>query len=151
MIVNPNGNKGETGMLIKWKLTWTESAVSALVAAALMAPLASGAALAQVEEIVVVAQKRSQNIQDVPIAITAITSKALQQSVPEAAAMDLGMVTPGLQTQQVVAGYVARIRGIGQTDTTPGNESSVSIYVDGVYEPGSTAGALLGLSNIDRG
>ncbi len=84
------------------------------------------------EEIVVTAQKRRENLQDVPIAVTAITGEALQNS-GVGSTIDLGLVTPGL-TYAVESGYVlAHVRGVGTTANGSGLENSVATYVDGVY------------------
>ena len=86
------------------------------------------------EEITVTAQKRVQNIMDVPIAVTAVTGAeieasglfdvfALQQNVP-------GLIVG--QSQTATTSNFA-IRGIGSTSNNFGVESSVGLYVDGVY------------------
>lgn len=109
----------------------------------------SAPALAQIEEVIVTAQKRSENLQRVPISISALTSDALESFGVEHSPLELQFVTPGLQTTQVVSGFAPRIRGVGSTDSTPGNENSVSVYVDGVYIPGPANG-LISLSNTER-
>lgn len=137
-----------------------ESEISGMVLAgvlgsALLLPVVAGNALAQtregygIEEIVVVAQKRAENLQSVPISVAAMTAQTLAKYGVDNSPLDLQMVTPGLQTTQVVSGFAPRIRAIGSTDSTPGNESSVSVYVDGVYIPGPASG-LVSLSNIER-
>jgi outer membrane receptor protein involved in Fe transport len=70
------------------------------------------------EEIVVVAQKREQNIMDVPVAVF-----DLQQNVP-------GLIVGRSQTA-TTSNFA--IRGIGSTSNNFGVESSVGLYVDGVY------------------
>ena len=86
------------------------------------------------EEIVVVAQKREQNIMDVPVAITAVTGAQIEASGIKDM-YDLQLNVPGL----IVAGSQTTttsnfsIRGIGSTSNNFGVESSVGLYVDGVY------------------
>jgi len=104
---------------------------------------------AQLEEVVVTAQKRTESLQSVPISVTALTENALESYGLDRTPLDLDMAVPGLQTTQVVQAFEPRIRGIGTTDATPANESAVSVYVDGVYVPGSASG-MLSLADIER-
>jgi iron complex outermembrane receptor protein len=106
----------------------------------------SGAGLA---EIVVTAQKRSENLQNVPIAITALGAKQLAVAQINTTA-DLKAVTPGLAFNTALGGFgQPRIRGVGTTTTGPGIENPVATYVDGVYI-GSAAGTLFSLNDVDQ-
>jgi iron complex outermembrane receptor protein len=101
------------------------------------------------DEIVVTAQKRQENLQDVPIAVTALTGGALAQ-VGVADTFDLKSVVPSLNFSTAVGGFgLPRIRGIGSTGTGPGIENPVAIYIDGVYISSST-GALTSLSDVEQ-
>ena len=85
--------------------------------------------------IVVTAQKKSQDLQDVPIAITAFDGEALETN-RIAGAEDLGKVTPGVYVTPNPAdpnGVRLNIRGIGTFDPQIGQDSRVALYVDGVY------------------
>jgi iron complex outermembrane receptor protein len=110
-------------------------AVSAAFAAA--QALAADASNAPVlEEIIVTAEKRSQNLQDVPISVVAISS----QQIKDAGITDirnLAILTPGLTvtSEGNEAITTARIRGIGTVGDNPGLESSVGVNIDGVYRP----------------
>src|SRR5210317_2295880 len=86
------------------------------------------------EEIVVVAQKREQNIMDVPVAITAVTGAQLQDSGIKDM-IDMQVNVPGLIVggSQTTTTSNFSIRGIGSTSNNFGVESSVGLYVDGVY------------------
>ena len=87
------------------------------------------------EEIVVTAQKREQNLQDVGISITAIQSKDLRD-LGIVNTMALGAALPGLQLNAASGGnYGAQltIRGVANTDFSPHQESPNSMYVDEVY------------------
>lgn len=103
----------------------------------LAALLAAGAAHAQtteIEEVVVTAQKRAENLQDVPIAITAMTGETLRnQRVGNL--LGLSGLSPGLQikTDDNAANPRIFIRGVGVNDFNPSTASAVGIYVDGVY------------------
>ena len=86
------------------------------------------------EEITVVAQKREQNIMDVPVAITAITGAQIEESGIKDM-VDLQQNVPGLIVggSQTTTTSNFSIRGIGSTSNNFGVESSVGLYVDGVY------------------
>lgn len=102
----------------------------------------------RLEEITVTAQKRSQNLQQVPVAISAITSESLSaQGV--ATTTELSVVVPGLNITQQLASIAPIIRGVGNYNAAPGAEGAVATYVDGVYQP-DAYGAILSLSNIER-
>ncbi len=106
----------------------------ASAAAAQQAPAAAPAVSAGVEDIVVTAQKRSENLQEVPIAITAITAEALKNKRVENL-LGLSGLAPGLQikTDDNAANPRIFIRGVGVNDFNPSTNSAVGIYVDGVY------------------
>ncbi|WP_375402972.1 TonB-dependent receptor [uncultured Sphingomonas sp.] len=84
------------------------------------------------EEIVVTAQKRDENLQRVPIAITALPAARLE-SVGVTTTQNLAAALPGLQLLNVLNQLSPRIRGIGSSFASPGLESPVATYVDGVY------------------
>jgi iron complex outermembrane receptor protein len=110
-------------------------AISAALAGA--EALAADASTAPVlDEIVVTAQKRSENLQDVPISVVAISA----QQIKDAGITDirnLAILTPGLTvtSEGNEAITTARIRGIGTVGDNPGLESSVGVNIDGVYRP----------------
>jgi outer membrane receptor protein involved in Fe transport len=102
----------------------------------------------QLQEVVVTAQRRSENLQNVPIAVTAVTAAKLEAAGVGSTA-GLANVTPAL-TFSDVAGFVEpRIRGIGNASAGPAVENEVSTYIDGVYIASAPA-SLLSLSNIQR-
>ncbi|HWM65020.1 MAG TPA: TonB-dependent receptor plug domain-containing protein [Steroidobacteraceae bacterium] len=96
------------------------------------------------QEIVVTAERRSENLQDVPIAITAVSGDALDRAGATSITA-LADVTPGLQMQTTQGSVAPRIRGVGSD--LPNVENSVAIYVDGVYIASPSA-SLLSLNNI---
>ena len=71
--------------------------------------LAQGVAL---EEIIVTAQKRSENVQDVPISISAFSANELLKA-GVTSYNDIGMVTPGLETTRQIGSATPFLRGIG--------------------------------------
>src|SRR6202142_3555861 len=101
-------------------------------------------------EIVVTAQKREQNLQDVPISVMAISGQQLK----DAGITDiknLTVLTPGMTTTSTTSENVTtvRIRGIGTVGDNPGLESSVGVVIDGVYRPRNGVG-FGNLGEIDR-
>ncbi|MDB5675772.1 MAG: TonB-dependent receptor, partial [Sphingomonas bacterium] len=87
-----------------------------------------------VADIIVTAQKRSENLQDVPIAITAITGQSLRDGrIDDLVA--LSGHAPGLQikSDDNAANPRIFIRGVGVNDFNPSTASAVGIYVDGAY------------------
>ncbi|MFC6977432.1 TonB-dependent receptor plug domain-containing protein [Microbulbifer taiwanensis] len=88
----------------------------------------------ELEEVVVTAQKREQNLQDVPVAVTAVSGEQLQEAVIKDI-FDLQTNTPGLVAGQNQTNTTSNfaIRGIGTSGQNFGLESSVGLYVDGIY------------------
>lgn len=125
-----------------------QAATPAPAQAARQAP-ASG-----IEDVVVTAQKRNEDVQDVPIAISAFTSKALQEravnDVSQLSALSpnvqLDASTPFSGSSAVLSAY---IRGIGSNDFAFNIDPGVGTYVDGVYL-GRSIGANQNLLDVDR-
>lgn len=92
-------------------------------------------------EIVVTAQKREQRLQDVPVAVSALSGETLSK-VGADQTEALTSLVPGLNLNNSVAGFRPFLRGVGTATAAPGNENSVSIYVDNVYMTVMSAGAL---------
>ena len=86
------------------------------------------------EEIIVTAQKRSESLMDVPVAVTAVNREALQ-AAGIADTGDIKFVTPGLVFDELNGFPLYYIRGIGADFTQPGVNGSVAIYMDGVFQP----------------
>jgi outer membrane receptor protein involved in Fe transport len=88
------------------------------------------------EEIIVTAEKRSENLQDVPISVVAINAQQVQDA-GITNIRNLAILTPGLTvtSEGNEAITTARIRGIGTVGDNPGLESSVGVNIDGVYRP----------------
>ncbi|MBB34967.1 MAG: hypothetical protein CME88_02160 [Hirschia sp.] len=98
--------------------------------------------------IIVTANKRSESQQDVPIAITAQTSAALDLKGIEGTT-DLAFTVPNLTMTMEAISMTTFIRGVGQPGATSGQEQSVAFYVDGVYNPSPTTN-IQGFNNVER-
>jgi iron complex outermembrane receptor protein len=115
-------------------------AISGAVAAGL-SWAADTASQPTLTEIIVTAQKREQNIQDVPISVIALSAQQLKEGgVTDI--KNLQALVPGLTVTSTTSENVttARIRGIGTVGDNPGLESSVGIVIDGVYRPRNGVG-----------
>jgi iron complex outermembrane receptor protein len=144
---------GEAMRLLKSRLVASSMLVSGLVLPAI-ALAAEPPAGSTVEEVVVTAQKTTENIQKVPIAITAVTAKALQEkgindvaklsNIAPNVSLDAG--TPFSGSDTVLSAY---IRGIGQDDFAFNLDPGVGVYVDGVYLARSV-GANTTMLDVDR-
>ena len=104
------------------------------------------------DEIVVTATFRQTNLQDTPIAITAVNSAMLeargQTDITQVAAQAPN-VTLRPQPQNGGSGLIAFIRGVGQTDFNYALDPGVGVYIDDVYIP-TLSSSLLELIDLDR-
>jgi iron complex outermembrane receptor protein len=100
------------------------------------------------EEIVVTATRRAENLQNVPIAVTSLNETQLER-IGISDTLDVAQVTPGLQLRQSAGEILPSIRGIGSQVFGPGVENPVAVYVDGVYLESSPS-LNTSLANIDR-
>src|SRR6185312_11061264 len=100
----------------------------------------------EIGEIVVTATRMATNLQDTPIAITAVTAEALEERGVTGVS-ELTSLVPNAQFRRTQGafgpGVSASIRGVGQADTSLAVEPAVAFYLDDVYYP-----LLLG-SNFD--
>jgi len=122
--------------------------------AALLVGGTSPAQEREIQEITVTAQRRAENIQDVPIAVTALTSQVLEQK----GVNDVSQITnyipnvvidnnaPFAGSTSVLSAY---IRGIGQNDFAFNFDPGVGVYVDGVFYA-RTVGANVDLLDVER-
>ena len=109
---------------------------------------------AQIEEIVVTAQKREENLQDTPIAITAFTEEALEGRMINDISK-LADFTPNVifDTTAPISGLsngaAVFIRGVGQLDFGLTTDPGVGTYIDGVYSS-RAVGGVLDVVDIER-
>ena len=106
------------------------TAVTLLAGLVLALPLYA----AVIEEVVVTAQKREQNAQDVGIAISAVTGEQMRQ-LGYTNAQQVTALAPGVHTVQPngEANNAIAMRGVAANDFTTNVESPVAIYLDEVY------------------
>jgi iron complex outermembrane receptor protein len=116
-------------------------ALAGAAAAQSEAPAAPPDAEPKVDEsIVVTAQRRKENVQKVPLAVSAISGDSLdEQGI--VGFEDLGTTVPSLRFGTGVTGgeHVITLRGLSSQNTTSGGDSPVAYNVDGVYLARSTA------------
>ena len=103
------------------------------------------------EEVVVTAEKRAENLQDTPLAVSAITAETIAArgitdvSSLTAVAPSLSVTTTGAST----ANAALFVRGIGESETILTVDSPVGLYVDGIVL-GRSSGAVFDLVDLER-
>jgi iron complex outermembrane recepter protein len=113
-------------------------AVAALTATPAFAQdAAADAAAAQtsgtgMEEIVVTAQRRTERLENVPMAVSALTANALEKA-NVVNVHELSRIAPGVQFNFAGVSTQPAVRGITSLTNGTGNENNVAIYVDGFY------------------
>ena len=102
-------------------------------------------------DIVITATRRNQALSDVPLAVSAVTAQQLEYS-GASDIRQLQQLSPSLlvsSTTSEAGAAVARIRGIGTVGDNPGLESSVGLFIDGVYRSRTGVG-FTELGPLDR-
>ena len=86
-----------------------------------------------VEEIIITSERRAENLQDVPVAVTALTAETIERERVEKLS-DIALMTPNFTIgQQSPTQPELTIRGIGSSDREAGSDRSVVVFVDEVY------------------
>jgi len=118
----------------------------------IVSPALAQASEGGLDEIIVTAQKREQNLQDVPIAISAISAEKVE-ALGIKDSRDLSGLAPNVTIMQgttSTASAVISMRGISNGGAeTFGLDMASGIYVDGVYI-GRSGAAGLGVADIER-
>ncbi len=116
------------------------------------APQAQSSEKDGVEDIIVTAQFRSENLQDTPLSITA-TSGAMMDARNQSNVIDVARLAPNVTLTPAGAGFgsssLAFIRGVGQSDFIFALEPGVGMYLDDVYY-GVVFGSIFDVSDLDR-
>jgi iron complex outermembrane receptor protein len=139
-------------MTSMWKATLLAGAAwstIAGVASAQQAPTADNTI--SVDEVVVTARRREENLKDVPVAVSAFSAAKLEQQGGTDITV-LSQTTPNITVQTARGSnstLISYIRGVGQQDPLWGYEPGVGLYVDDVYiyRP---QGAVLDIFDIQR-
>ncbi|KEO85354.1 TonB-dependent receptor [Erythrobacter sp. JL475] len=103
--------------------------------------------------IIVTATRRAQDVQDIPIAVTAIAPQALENqgvdNIQEIAALAPSFTSS--QAQLASGSVVLRVRGVGTTSNNIGFESAVGIFIDGAYQsrPGVALGEFVDIERVE--
>lgn len=100
----------------------------------------------QLQEIIVVAQKRAQNLQSVPLAVSAIGGAQLG-AAGIVNTQDLKVAFPGVNIRTTSSNFQPSIRGIGTSSVNV--ENPVALYIDDVYYP-SQRDAMRDLNDIEQ-
>lgn len=107
-------------------------ALGAIAAGAAM--LSAGIANAQIEEVIVTAQKRAENIQDIGLSVTGLDSEALDKGgIRDVTRVSL--LVPGVDFAFIGNDAKFNVRGANSNNTFGDNASIVGVFTDGVYKP----------------
>ena len=111
-------------------------------------PAAAAEESAGLEEIVVTAQRRQENLQSVPISVSAITASTLGKS-GISSTIQISQIVPAVQITRSGPQTIFFIRGVGNSSANIGEEGANAIYVDGVYL-GDLTSVNTDFNNIER-
>jgi iron complex outermembrane receptor protein len=134
---------------------WRHAAQAAMLKASFLAASQAGYAQAPedyeentiaTEEIVVTAQRRHENLSDVPMSITAVSAETLAKA-GISSTLDLATVVPSLTMTKYGNGLQPSMRGISSQNSSAGDTSSVAIYLDGIYQT-SITGTIMDLPDV---
>ena len=105
------------------------------------------------EPIIVTATLRAMDVQDIPLAVTAVAPETLQrEGVSDIKTLSSISPSFNIQSSQTeTQGTSIKIRGVGTTGNNTGLESSVGVFIDGVYQsrPGVALGDLVDLERLE--
>lgn len=116
----------------------------------LTAPSQAQAQESLIEEVVVTARKRQESLQDVPVAVTALTPNQLERGSIQRTT-DIDKMVPNVELHQTYIGsesLSASIRGIGFDDIEKSLEPTVGVAVDGVFMA-SNSGAVFDMFDVE--
>ena len=134
------------------------AALCSTICSAMLVP-AAYAQTAQAEEdsgdepIIVTATLRAMDVQDIPLAVTAVAPEALErQGINDI--KNLASISPSINiqsSQTETQGTSIKVRGVGTTGNNTGLESSVGVFIDGVYQsrPGVALGDLVDIERLE--
>jgi iron complex outermembrane recepter protein len=133
--------------------------MTAALCSAMLVPAAYAQEAPQAEEdsgdepIIVTATLRAMDVQDIPLAVTAVAPEALQrEGISDIKTLSSISPSFNIQSSQTeTQGTSIKIRGVGTTGNNTGLESSVGVFIDGVYQsrPGVALGDLVDLERLE--
>ena len=110
---------------------------------------AAGQSGAQLEEITVTAQRRDENLQNVPIAVS-VLSASTTASMGVTGTANLAAAVPGLEFTRSYNSATPALRGVGTSPTVGvGDETAIATYIDGVYLA-TPSSSLFSFNSIER-
>ena len=118
------------------------------LAPAAMADSTAAKSAGPLDEVRVTAQRRSEDSQQIPVAVTSLSAADLS-SAGVVNTVSLSLAVPGLMYMQGANTATPFIRGVGSTTNSVGAEGAVSTYIDGVYVTSLNA-TLFELNNVER-
>lgn len=135
------------------KTAWSVSATALLLASGIVAPAVAQTAQEEsavsLGDVVVTAQRREQSLQDVPIAVTAFNSEALERT-SATGIQDVAGKAPGVTLTQFNIGEPQIfIRGVGTTSDSAASDPSIGVSIDEV-SIGRSGGSSLAFLDIER-
>jgi len=136
---------GALALSIPWAISTTALAADPSAPPSTTTSPASDEALT---EVTVTAERRVENLQDVPITVSAVSKDALA-AANITTLQGLSTIVSGYTGPGEIAFTSPHIRGVGSQVGSPGLENSVALYVDGIYI-GATSPALLKLNDVDE-
>ncbi len=119
-----------------------------LVSAMLATPTLAQQRAAALEEVVVTAQRRAENLQEVPISVVAFSSEVLESGGFDAT-VSIPALVPSVQMVRSGPSAMFFVRGVGNTSGGTGEEGTNAFYVDGVFIP-DLKQTVLKFNNIER-
>jgi iron complex outermembrane recepter protein len=135
-----------------WRVSPLALAVQAAISAGLLVGTGTEVQAQALEEILVTARFRAEPLQQIPLAISAITGETLAAN-NATSVIDIADWAPNVTIDQLGSGWgptlAANIRGLGYGDFKATSEPTVTIYVDDVVL-GRPTGAILDLLDLDR-
>lgn len=99
----------------------------------LLIGVGTASAAVELEEVVVTAQRRAQDLQDVPVAVSALTADAvIKRDIHDLTG--IATQVPGLTFSPFSAGQnIVSLRGVSSNDDGAGTDNSVAVFIDSVY------------------
>jgi iron complex outermembrane receptor protein len=152
MLTRASGRKMDTTSLARRGGLLAGAAFFAIAPfSASSAPTTPDNAATAVGEIVVTAQKRAENIIDVPISMTAVTGRTLKDA-GISSFHDLASIAPSFTSREWgdARTSIMTMRGVASQEANPGEQSSIGVFIDGVFLSRTGMGSSQDLLDVER-